>query len=63
MPLEINHVSQRVVAFEPGINGEGMKLALDLIDEIRDETNARIVEHQNKASFNYNLRVKERFFY
>ena len=43
-------------------NEEGLRLALDLIDEVRDEANAKIVEHQKKASFYYNLRVKERFF-
>ena len=43
-------------------NEEGMKLALDLIDEIRDRANAQMVENQKRASFYYNLRVKERFF-
>lgn len=62
VPLEITHVSPRVEAFEAEKNEEGMRLALDLIDEVRDEANARNVEHQKRASFYYNLRVKERFF-
>ena len=37
-------------------------MALDLIDEVRDRANAKIIEYQKKASFYYNLRVKERFF-
>ncbi|KAK1372947.1 hypothetical protein POM88_029140 [Heracleum sosnowskyi] len=41
---------------------EGLRLALDLIDEVRDEANAKIVQHQKRASFYYTLRVKERFF-
>lgn len=49
-------------SFEHEANEEGMRLALDLIDEVRDEANARISEHKKRASFYYNLRVKERFF-
>jgi ribonuclease HI/transposase InsO family protein len=62
VPVEIMHASPRVESFEPSTNEEGMKLALDLIDEVRDEAHARNVEHQKKASFYYNLRVKERYF-
>jgi Integrase core domain/Integrase zinc binding domain len=62
VPVEIMHASPRTKAFEPETNEEGMRLALDLIDEVRDEANAKNVEHQKKASFYYNLRVKERFF-
>lgn len=62
VPLEITHTSPRIKEFEPEVNEEGMRLALDLIDEVRDRANAKIVEHQKKASFYYNLRVKERFF-
>ncbi|XP_074377109.1 uncharacterized protein LOC141718629 [Apium graveolens] len=46
VPLEITHGSLRIKAYEPEINEEGMRLALDLIDEIRDEANARNTEHQ-----------------
>ena len=40
VPLEITHASPRVEAYEPETNEEGMRLALDLIDEVRDEANA-----------------------
>ena len=60
--LEITHVSSRVEAFEPGVNDKGMRLALDLIDEVRDEANAKIVEYQKRTSSYYNLRVKGRVF-
>ena len=62
VPLEITHASPRVEAYEPETNEEGMRLALDLIDEVRDEANARNAEHQRRASLYYNRRVKERFF-
>ncbi|XP_074337354.1 uncharacterized protein LOC141674547 [Apium graveolens] len=46
VPLEITHGSPRIEAYEPEINEEGMRLALDLIDEVRDEANTRNAEHQ-----------------
>ena len=62
VPLEITHVSPRIEAYEVEENEEGMKLALDLIDEVRDMANAKVTEYQKRTSFYYNLRVKERFF-
>ncbi|XP_074336309.1 uncharacterized protein LOC141673457 [Apium graveolens] len=59
VPLEITHGYPRIEAYEPEINEEGMRLALDLIDEVMDEANARNVEHQRRASLYYNRRVKE----
>ena len=62
VPVEISHGSPRVTAYEPEQNEEGQRLALDLIDEVRDQENAKIIEYQKKASFYYNLRVKERYY-
>ncbi|XP_074351311.1 uncharacterized protein LOC141690405 [Apium graveolens] len=62
VPLEITHGSPRIEAYEPETNNEGMRLTLDLIDEVRDETNARNAEHQQRASLYCNRRVKERIF-
>ncbi|XP_063943205.1 uncharacterized protein LOC135150603 [Daucus carota subsp. sativus] len=62
VPLEITHTSSRVQQYEPEANEEGMRLALDMIDEIHDEAHAKIVENQKRASYYYNLRVKERYF-
>ncbi|XP_074339893.1 uncharacterized protein LOC141677743 [Apium graveolens] len=45
VPLEITHGFPRIEAYEPETNEEGMRLALDLIDEVRDEVNARNAEH------------------
>ncbi|XP_074327311.1 uncharacterized protein LOC141665235 [Apium graveolens] len=50
VPLEITHESPRDEVYEPETNEEGMKLALDLIDEVRHEANARNAEHQFRAS-------------
>ena len=48
VPVEISHTSPRITTFEPKANEEGMKLALDLIDEVRDKAHAKIVEYQKK---------------
>ena len=55
-------MSSRVKAFESEANNEGMRLALDLIDEVRDEGNAKIVEYQKQTSSYYNMRVRGRSF-
>ncbi|XP_074324004.1 uncharacterized protein LOC141660924 [Apium graveolens] len=60
--VEISHSSPKIQAYNAEQNKEGQRLALDLIDEVRDTTHAKIVEYHKKASFYYNLRVKERFF-
>ncbi|XP_074342863.1 uncharacterized protein LOC141680572 [Apium graveolens] len=62
IPVKISHSSPRIQAYNAEDNEEGQRLALDLIDEVRDEVHAKIMEYQKKASFYYNLRVKERFF-
>ena len=46
VPLEITHISTRVEAFEPEANEEGMRIALDLIDEVKNEANTKIVGYQ-----------------
>ncbi|XP_074348514.1 uncharacterized protein LOC141687210 [Apium graveolens] len=62
IPLDITHGSPRIEAYVSKTNEEGMRLALDLIDEVKDEANARNAEHQRRASLYYDRRVKERFF-
>ncbi|XP_074352996.1 uncharacterized protein LOC141692154 [Apium graveolens] len=46
VPLKITHGSPRIEAYEPETIKEGMRLALDLIDEVRDEANAHNAEHR-----------------
>ncbi|XP_074324084.1 uncharacterized protein LOC141661003 [Apium graveolens] len=60
--LEISHSSPRIQAYNAEENEEGKRLALDLIDEVRDIVHAKIAKYQKNASFYYNLRVKESFF-
>ena len=48
VPVEISHSSPRIQAFNAEENEEGQRLALDLIDEVRDEAHAKIVEYQKK---------------
>lgn len=62
VPVEISHSSARIQAYKAEENEEGKRLSLDLINEVCEEAHARIVEYQKKASFYYNLRVKERFY-
>ncbi|KAL8118969.1 hypothetical protein AgCh_016456 [Apium graveolens] len=63
VPLEITHGSPMIEAYELETNEEGMRLALDLIDEVIDEASTRNAKHQRRASLYYNRRIKERFFY
>ncbi|XP_074368752.1 uncharacterized protein LOC141708838 [Apium graveolens] len=58
VPLEITHGSPRVEVYEPETNKEGTRLALDLIDEVIDEANARNTEHQRRVPLYYNKKVK-----
>ncbi|XP_074355651.1 uncharacterized protein LOC141695292 [Apium graveolens] len=62
IPVEISHSPPRIQAYNEEENEEGKRLALDLIDEVRDAAHTKIMEYQKKASFYYNLGVKERFF-
>ena len=53
-------MSSRVESFESEANDKGMRLALYLIDEVRDEANTKIVEYEKRTSSYYNMRVRER---
>ncbi|XP_074342454.1 uncharacterized protein LOC141680017 [Apium graveolens] len=46
VPLEITHGSPRIEDYESETNEEGMRLALDPINEVRDEASARSIEQQ-----------------
>ncbi|XP_074346868.1 uncharacterized protein LOC141685676 [Apium graveolens] len=46
VPLEITYGSPRIEDYESETNKEGMRLALDPIDEVRVEASARNTEHQ-----------------
>lgn len=46
--MKISHSSLRVEATETEANEEGQRLALDIIDEVRDKAHARVVEIKRK---------------
>ncbi|XP_074377556.1 uncharacterized protein LOC141719073 [Apium graveolens] len=45
IPVEISHSSPKIQAYNAEENEEGQRLALDLIDEVRDAAHAKIVEY------------------
>lgn len=49
--MYITHTSSRIKVDELETNEEDMRLALNLIDEVRDGANSMIVEYQKKAFF------------
>ena len=53
-------MSSRVGAFKFKANEEGMRLALDLIDEVKDEANAKIVQKHTKLVHKYPLDISKR---
>ncbi|XP_074346832.1 uncharacterized protein LOC141685637 [Apium graveolens] len=59
VPMEITLGSPWVEAYEPETNEEVMRLALNLINEVRDEVNTRNAEHRRRTSLYYNRRVKK----
>lgn len=62
VPIEISHSYLRIKTYDSQENEEGQRLALNLINEVRVEALAKMVEYQKKASFYYNLQIKERFY-
>ena len=48
-PLEVTHTSPRIEQFDPPTNEDGMRLALDMIDEVRDQAHAKIVENKKRG--------------
>ena len=62
IPVEIGSVSYRVEHYNPGLNEEGMRLHLDLLQEKRDEAQITMAAYQQKAAKYFNKRVKHRNF-
>lgn len=46
VPVKIIHASSLIEAFEANTKKEGTKFTIDLIEEVRDEGNVRILEYQ-----------------
>jgi hypothetical protein len=62
IPVEVGSPSFRVSYYNPGLNDEGMKLNLDLLQERRDETHVTWAAYQYRASRYYNKTVNPRKF-
>lgn len=56
--IEVGIASLHVGQFEEQMNQEGLKMIIDLVDEVRDETYTKVQEYKRKASNYYNLWVK-----
>lgn len=58
--VEIGSPSFRVTHYNPGLNDEGVKLCLDLIQERRDKAQMMMAAYQGKTTQYFNKRVKHR---
>lgn len=62
IPAEVGSPSFRVVHYNPGLNDEGIKLNLDLLQERRDEAHVTWAAYQNRAARYFNKIVNPRKF-
>jgi hypothetical protein len=62
IPVEVGSPSFRIQHYNPGLNGEGLKLHLDLLEERREGARIRTSTHKEKATRYYNKTVKPRSF-
>ena len=60
IPVEVGVTSTRRAAFSEEKNDDKLRLKLDCLDEVRDETSSRITKYQRKMTEYYNKRVKLR---
>ncbi|CAL9005090.1 unnamed protein product [Prunus brigantina] len=61
-PVEIGQPTYRTSTYEAEANNEQLALNLDLIDELRDQSNMRNVAYKRRVAKYYNSRVKPRAF-
>ncbi|XP_027171595.1 uncharacterized protein LOC113771181 [Coffea eugenioides] len=62
IPAEILTPSPRLAAYAAEVNNEERQLDLDLVEERRDLTSARIASYKNTLAHYYNARVRHRRF-
>lgn len=60
--VEVGSLSFRINHFSKQVNSEGIRLNLNLLDEVRELTSARIVDYQVRTTQYYDQRVKPRTF-
>ncbi|CAL9019593.1 unnamed protein product [Prunus brigantina] len=61
-PVEIGQPTYRTSTYEAEANNEQLALNLDLINELRDQSNMRNVAYKQRIAKYYNSRVKPRAF-
>lgn len=62
LPVEISSKSLRIEKFDPKSYEEGLKLNVDLLEELRNSTQANVSKYQEKVAKLYNSKVKPRSF-
>jgi len=62
IPVEVGSLSYRVSHYNPGLNSEGLKLHLDLLEERRDQAELAMAAYQRKTELYYNKTVWQRRF-
>jgi hypothetical protein len=62
IPTEVGSPSFRVAHYNPGLNDEGIKLNLDLLQEGRDEAQVTWAAYQNRAARSFNKTVNPQKF-
>jgi hypothetical protein len=62
IPAEVGSPSFRVSHYNPGLNDEGIKLNLDLLQERRDEAQVTWAAYQDRAARYFNKTVNPRKF-
>ena len=60
IPVEVGVTSIRRGTFSEGLNDDELRLNLDFLDEVRDNTSSKITKYQKKMAEYYNKRVKLR---
>ena len=62
IPAEIGLTSYQVDSYSEDTNEEGLRLQLDLVDEVRTVAEQRLAPYQNLMAKHYNSNVRHRDF-
>ena len=62
IPAEVGLVSYRIADHDEGNNEKGIRLHLDLLDEVRATTEQRMAYYEELVAKHYNTKVKPRHF-
>ncbi|XP_017216818.2 uncharacterized protein LOC108194379 [Daucus carota subsp. sativus] len=62
LPLEISMGSLRIENFNQQGNEEGLRLNIDLVEEVRDRAQLKVAQYQQKVAQYYNAKIKPRQF-